>query len=193
MTCAQLSAKPSRRPSPSQPIARNFAVAVRGQTYAVGDDVGVALEATLGVAVRGLVAGQVPDDESLVARSGQEHVGAGAMLAERLRRAQACKLAGRRCSSQLRRRADALLKRGSEGSNPARVALEGATENQLLGHDCGFGLNLESTSAVVSVRSSCAHCGISSCGRRPCFGDGNTWGRALRQPNFTRTPTPSIT
>jgi hypothetical protein len=141
--------------------------------------VGVALEATLGVAVRGLVAGQVPDDESLVARSGQEHVGAGAMLAERLVARRLAGWAGRRCSSQLRRRADALLKRGSEGSNPARVALKGATENQLLGHDCGFGLNLESTSAVVSVRSSCAHCGISSCGRRPCFGDGNTWPRTL--------------
>jgi hypothetical protein len=139
----------------------------------------VALEATLGVAVRGLVAGQVPDDESLVARSGQEHVGAGAMLAERLVARRLAGWAGRRCSSQLRRRADALLKRGSEGSNPARVALKGATENQLLGHDCGFGLNLESTSAVVSVRSSCAHCGISSCGRRPCFGDGNTWPRTL--------------
>jgi hypothetical protein len=147
--------------------------------------VGVALEATLGVAVRGLVAGQVPDDESLVARSGQEHVGAAAMLAERL---VARRLAGPRCSSQLRRRADALLKRGSEGGNPARVALEGATENQLLGHDCGFGLNLESTSAVVSVRSSCAHCGISSCGRRPCFGDGNTCIRALAA-SFTRRPT----
>jgi hypothetical protein len=30
----------------------------------------------------------------------------------------------------------ALLKGGSKGSNPARVALEGATENQLLGHVC---------------------------------------------------------
>jgi hypothetical protein len=30
----------------------------------------------------------------------------------------------------------ALLKGGSKGSNPARVALEGTTENQLLGHVC---------------------------------------------------------
>jgi hypothetical protein len=39
--------------------------------------VGVAVEATFGVAVRGLVTGQVPDDEGLVARSGEKHVGAG--------------------------------------------------------------------------------------------------------------------
>ena len=38
---------------------------------------GVAVEAPLGVTVRGLVAGEVPDDQSLVARGGQEHVGAG--------------------------------------------------------------------------------------------------------------------
>lgn len=49
----------------------------RGCTYAVGDDVGVALEAPLGVTVRGLVAGEVPDDQSLVAGTGQEHVRAG--------------------------------------------------------------------------------------------------------------------
>ena len=38
------------------------------------------MEAPLGVTVRGLVAGQVPDDERLVARAGQEHVGAGRRL-----------------------------------------------------------------------------------------------------------------
>lgn len=38
---------------------------------------GVAVEAALGIAVRGLVAGQVPDDERLVARAGEEHVRAG--------------------------------------------------------------------------------------------------------------------
>lgn len=48
----------------------------RSTTYAVGDDVGVTVEAALGVAVAGLIAGQVPDDEGLVARSGKEHVGA---------------------------------------------------------------------------------------------------------------------
>jgi hypothetical protein len=48
-------------------------------TYAVGDDVGVAVEAPLGVTVRGLVAGQVPDDQGLVAGTGQEHVRAGAV------------------------------------------------------------------------------------------------------------------
>lgn len=36
----------------------------------------VALETALGVSVGGFVAGQVPDDQGLVAGSGQEHVGA---------------------------------------------------------------------------------------------------------------------
>ena len=38
---------------------------------------GVTLEGPLWVTVLRLVAGQVPDDEGLVARGGQEHVGAG--------------------------------------------------------------------------------------------------------------------
>lgn len=49
-------------------------------TYTVGDDVGVSVERALGVTVLGLVAGEVPDDESLVARSGKKHVGAVHML-----------------------------------------------------------------------------------------------------------------
>ena len=43
---------------------------------AVRDDVGVALEGTLGDTVGGIVAGQVPDDEGLVATAGEQHVGA---------------------------------------------------------------------------------------------------------------------
>jgi hypothetical protein len=43
--------------------------------------VGVTVEATFGVTVRGLVAGEVPDDERLVAGSGQEHVRAARGLA----------------------------------------------------------------------------------------------------------------
>lgn len=46
------------------------------RTYTVGDDVGVALQAALGVAVSLLIAGKVPDDQSLVARGRQQHVGA---------------------------------------------------------------------------------------------------------------------
>ena len=42
--------------------------------YAVGDDVRVAVEAPLGVAVVRVVAGEVPDDERLVAAAGEEHV-----------------------------------------------------------------------------------------------------------------------
>jgi hypothetical protein len=43
--------------------------------------VGVAVEATFGVTVRGLVAGEIPDDEGLVAGSRQEHVRAARGLA----------------------------------------------------------------------------------------------------------------
>lgn len=45
-----------------------------GGDNTVGDDVGVSLEGALWVSVGGLIAGQVPDDEGLVAGSGQEHV-----------------------------------------------------------------------------------------------------------------------
>lgn len=45
-------------------------------TYAVRDDVGVAVEGLLGVTVLRLVTGQVPDDQGLVTGAGQEHVGA---------------------------------------------------------------------------------------------------------------------
>jgi len=37
---------------------------------------GVAVQTPLGVAVRSLVAGEVPDDQGLVSGAGQEHVGA---------------------------------------------------------------------------------------------------------------------
>ena len=41
----------------------------------VGDNVRVAMKGSLWIAVVGFVAGQVPDDESLIAGSGEEHVG----------------------------------------------------------------------------------------------------------------------
>ena len=47
-----------------------------GKAYTVRDDVGVTLEAALGVTVGLLVAGEVPDDQGLVARCRQQHVGA---------------------------------------------------------------------------------------------------------------------
>lgn len=48
-------------------------------TYTVGDDVGVTVQRSLGVTVLGLVAGEVPDDQGLVTRTRQEHVGAIAL------------------------------------------------------------------------------------------------------------------
>lgn len=82
------------------------------------------MQTPLGVTVRGLVAGQVPDDKSLVARSGQEHVGAGRMLVFRVSHMSPAY------------RVYILLQRGSKGGDPAGVALEGTTEYELLGHDC---------------------------------------------------------
>lgn len=49
-------------------------------TYAVRDDVGVAVQRLLGVTVLGLIASKVPDDQSLVTRAGQEHVGANRIV-----------------------------------------------------------------------------------------------------------------
>lgn len=44
--------------------------------YTVRDDVGVTLEAALGVTVGLLVASKVPDDQGLVATAREQHVGA---------------------------------------------------------------------------------------------------------------------
>lgn len=52
------------------------------KTYTVGDDVGVAVERSFGVAVLGLIAGEVPDDQSLVSGSRQEHVGARSAVSQ---------------------------------------------------------------------------------------------------------------
>lgn len=91
-------------------------------TYTVRDDVGVALQAALGVTVGLLIAGEVPDDQGLVTGTGQQHVGAK-------RRSQV-----RRTFEAKIRASLLLLQRGGKGGNPAIVALEGAAKNQLLSH-----------------------------------------------------------
>lgn len=87
---------------------------------------GVALQAALGVAVSLLIAGKVPDDQGLVAGTGQEHVGAKSRNQKSDVRTWMRKI----WSIWL-----LLLQRGGEGGNPAIVALEGAAKNQLLSHD----------------------------------------------------------
>lgn len=42
------------------------------------------MERSLGVAVLGLVAGEVPDDQGLVSATGQEHVGAVSLLVSKV-------------------------------------------------------------------------------------------------------------
>jgi hypothetical protein len=64
----------------------------------------VTVERSLWVSVGGVVAGQVPDDESLVAGTRQEHVW--------------------------------VLEGGSEGGDPAAVALKGALQDESLRHRC---------------------------------------------------------
>lgn len=59
---------------------RGQSVGTVGGDHTVGDDVRVTVEGALGVAVGGLITGKVPDDEGLVTRTGQEHVGAGAIV-----------------------------------------------------------------------------------------------------------------
>ena len=59
---------------------RGQSVGTVGGDHTVGDDVRVTVEGAFGVAVGGLITGEVPDDEGLVTRTGQEHVGAGAIV-----------------------------------------------------------------------------------------------------------------
>ena len=99
---------------------RGQSVGTVGGDHTVGDDVRVAVEGALGVAVRGLITGKVPDDEGLVTRTGKEHVGARPLSVYARQILGYCKLL--------------LLEGGSEGSDPAGVALKGAAEDELLSH-----------------------------------------------------------
>jgi hypothetical protein len=91
-----------------------------GGDHTVGDNVRVTVEGAFGVAVRGLITGQVPDDEGLVTRTRQEHVGAEPLLVHAPWIMYCCKLL--------------LLEGGGQGSDPAGVALKGAAEDELLSH-----------------------------------------------------------
>lgn len=104
---------------------RGQSVGAVGRDHTVGDDVGVAVERALGVAVGSLITGKVPDDEGLVTRTGQEHVGAVTMLVAAHSSCPCCKLL--------------LLEGGGQGSDPAGVALKGAAEDELLSHCDGLG------------------------------------------------------
>ena len=99
---------------------RGQSVGAVGGDHTVGDDVRVTVEGALGVTVRGLITGKVPDDEGLVTGTGQEHVGAEPLLVYAHDILECCKLL--------------LLEGGSEGSDPAGVALKGTAENELLSH-----------------------------------------------------------
>lgn len=80
----------------------------------------VTVKGAFGVAVRSVITGEVPDDERLVTRSGQEHVGAGWARSVRLLERVGVKRI--------------LLERGSQAGYPARVTLKGAAEDELLRH-----------------------------------------------------------
>jgi len=99
---------------------RGQSVGAVGGDHTVRDDVRVTVEGALGVAVGGLITGKVPDDEGLVTRTGKEHVGAETLLAYARDIRDYCKLL--------------LLEGGSEGGDPAGVALKGAAEDELLSH-----------------------------------------------------------
>jgi len=90
-------------------------------THAVGHNVRVAVKTPLGVAVRGVVAGKVPYYESLVTRSGKEHVRATIMSDQ---------------CPHMTTVETVLFEGGREGGDPARVALKGATEHELFRHVC---------------------------------------------------------
>lgn len=81
----------------------------------------VAVKGSLGVAVRDLITGEIPDDEGLVTATRQEHVGAIHQSANYSNPSFCCGVA--------------LLQRSRKGGDPAIVALEGASEDKLLAHD----------------------------------------------------------
>lgn len=89
----------------------------------------VADEASLRVAVGLVVTAQVPDDQSLVATGGQQHVRAKKSI-----RSQIPPESPHPILLAQAPQASLLLKRGGQGRNPAIVALEGSTEDQLLSH-----------------------------------------------------------
>lgn len=99
---------------------------------------GVALKASLGVAVGLVVASQVPDDQGLVATGGKEHVGAidGAIAISKTL-FQNFETLPRLLVIFL------LLKRGSQAGNPAIVALKGSAKDELLSHDQGLATKKE--------------------------------------------------
>ena len=105
-------------------VSAFFPSAAIVSTYAVGNDVGVTVEAALGVAVGLLVAGEVPDDERLVARTGQKHVRAVRRLASNCSKSPIF-------SPSVR---NSLLEGGGQRRNPSGVALKGAPQHKLLGH-----------------------------------------------------------
>lgn len=107
---------------------------------------GVALQAALGVTVGLLVAGEVPDNQGLVAAAGEEHVGAIDRKETKVRKPIVLQ---NHDNSTNRRQLTLdryfysyplLLERGSQASNPAIVTLEGTAKNQLLSHDGSLGL-----------------------------------------------------
>lgn len=94
-----------------------------GRTYTVGDDVRVAVEGSLGVAVLGLIASEVPDDQGLVSGGRQEHVGAGEMLVEWPRSKSVTKFV-----------LDVLLHGGSQTGDPAILQIVSLQSFFLLGY-----------------------------------------------------------
>ena len=83
----------------------------------------VTVEGSLWVAIGSIVAGQVPDDQSLVARARKEHV-----WAKR----------GQQQLMHTKLRDHSLFERGCQTGDPAGVALKGTAVDELLSHDCGM-------------------------------------------------------
>ena len=80
---------------------------------------GVTVQTSLWIAVGSIVTSEVPNDQRLVSRSREEHVGAAVTLASPARRLQRI----------------ALFERGSQAGDPAAVALKSTTVDELLSHD----------------------------------------------------------
>lgn len=89
----------------------------------------MALQAALRVAKR-LVASQIPNNELLVARRREKHIGTIISRVSYQRQGSAPQ------AHAQGGRANILLAGGGQGGDPAIVALEGAAKNERASHDC---------------------------------------------------------
>lgn len=109
------------------PICAKSETGPRGISYTVRNDVRVSVEGSLWVSVCGIITGQVPDDQGLVATGRQKHV--GTKLACQHHPSIIILPSFSLSVNELSWNCSLLLQRRRQAGNPAIVALEGSTED----------------------------------------------------------------